>query len=101
MFHIFVQNNTKMTRRQAVVTSFMLGALLTGGSYQAFRHNAPADVIIANKENISLHVKAYAICWNSVLANWALRDSVYIPIDSLEQVSQEICGAKIEEIINE
>ena len=50
------------------------------------------------RENMGLYVKAHMYCFEEIIANWAQQDSVYIPLDSLEDVYIDICGVKVDSI---
>lgn len=53
-----------------------------------------------SKENAAYLAKAHVQCFETVLANWAIRDSTYIPIDSIEQEYKKTCGAKIDSLMH-
>lgn len=50
-------------------------------------------------ENIKLYAKAHVYCFESLVADWAQRDSIYIPLDSLEEEYLLTCGNKIDSIL--
>lgn len=53
-----------------------------------------------SKENAAYLAKAHVQCFETVLASWAIQDSTYIPIDSIEQEYKKTCGAKIDSLMH-
>lgn len=51
------------------------------------------------KRNVHLYVKAHIYCFEGILAEWAQQDSIYIPLDSIEEEYSRTCGIKIDSII--
>lgn len=75
---------------------FVIGIFAGFGIFQTISFYTPANYVIASKENVALIVKAHHMCFLEILANHCTQDSVYIPIDSLDDRYVRTCGAWVD-----
>lgn len=86
-----------MTTRELVF--FIVGALSTMAMLLYLAPRPGAEMETLPKEQTAYLVKAHVQCFETELAKWALRDSIYVPIDSIEKEYARICGTKIDSIM--
>lgn len=50
------------------------------------------------QQNVQLYARAHMYCYSGIIADWAEQDSVYIPLDSLEEEYRRQCGVWVDSI---
>lgn len=74
----------------------LIGFLIGLGAFKACEYRR--DII--SKEYSAVLVKNHILCYQQVIVEWALADSTWIPIDSLNELYAKSCGISIDSILN-
>jgi hypothetical protein len=74
---------------------FSAGVIFMLGIVVAF---PTPDFTRVSQEHTSLLIQAHHMCYTDILARHCIRDSVPIPLDSIDRVYLETCGHYIDSI---